>query len=134
MPTQPSFDPAALERLDRVREVRIQTTSIDGARTHRTIIWIVTAAEQVFIRSVRGTAGRWYREALRRPDVLVHAEGVELPVTAVPANDQGTIQLVSDAFKAKYGKRAPGSTASMLQPHTLETTIRLDPRGESRGP
>lgn len=122
-----AFDTATLELLDRVREVRIETTSLDGTTTHRTIIWIVTANDQVFIRSVRGTAGRWYREARRRPDVVLHAEGSAIPAMAVLANDADTVRLVSAAFTAKYGRRSPGSTASMLRPHTLETTVRVDP-------
>jgi hypothetical protein len=133
MPASSRFDPATLEVLDRVREVRIETSSADGTRSHRTIIWIVRVGDRPFIRSVRGTSGRWYREALQRPDVVLHAEGTALTVTAVVANDPDTVDQVNEAFRAKYGKRSPGSTASMLQPHTLETTIRLEPRDESRG-
>lgn len=110
-----------------VREVRIETTSLDGASTHRTIIWIVTAGDEVFVRSERGTAGRWYREARQRPEVILHAEGQAIPAVALLANDADTIRKVSDAFEAKYGRRSPGSTASMLRPHTLETTMRLEP-------
>jgi hypothetical protein len=127
MPTSPRFDAATLEILDHVQELRIETTSVDGARTHRTIIWIVTAGDEVFVRSVRGTAGRWYREALRQPAVVLHAEGQAIPVTTVLANDAETVQHVSDAFKGKYGRRSPGSTAAMVRPHTLETTMRVEP-------
>ncbi len=122
------FDAATLEMLDRVREVELETTSLDGAQTHRTIIWIVTAGDQTF-RSVRGDAGRWSREARRRPEVILHPGGPSIPVSLVPAHDPATIQQVSDAFTAKYGRRAPASTASMLRPHTMSTTMRVDPRG-----
>jgi hypothetical protein len=127
------FDAAILEMFARVREVRIETTSLDGARTHRTIIWIVTAGDEVFIRSVRGIAGRWYREARQRPEVTIHADNQAIPVVAVLANDAESVRKVSDAFEAKYGRRSPGSTASMLRPHTLETTIRLEPAEAGSG-
>lgn len=127
MPTSPRFDGAILEMLGRVREVRIETTSLDGATNHRTIVWIVTAGDEVFIRSVHGTTARWYREARRRPDAILHADGAAIPVALALAADPHSIQRVSDAFTAKYGGRSPGSTASMLRPHTLETTLRLDP-------
>ena len=122
------IDPARLEVLGRVREIEIETASPDGATAHRTIIWIVTAGDHVYVRSVNGTPARWYREALAHPDVVVHAEGAAIPMTAVPANDAQSIQVVSDAFRSKYGKISRSSTESMVQPHTLETTIRLDPR------
>jgi hypothetical protein len=125
--TEPRFDAASLEVLGRVREVRIETTSRDGDRTHRTIVWIVTAEDQVFVRSVNGATARWYREAIANPDVVLHADGDAIPATAVLANDTDSVQLVSDALRSKYGKRSPGSTELMIQPHTLETTLRLDP-------
>jgi hypothetical protein len=131
MTTTPQFDAAMLEVLGHVREVRIETTSTDGPRSHRTIVWIVTAGDQAYIRSVNGSSARWYREATHRPDVVLHAGGAAIPVTAVPANDPESVQLVSDAFRAKYGKLSRASTESMVQPHTLETTIRLEPRNES---
>jgi hypothetical protein len=129
MPTSPHFDPSALEMLGRVREVRIETMSLDGARTHGTIVWVVTAGDQAYVRSVNGVGARWYREALGHPDVVLHVEGDDVPVTAVPANDPDSIQRVSDAFRAKYGKRSPASTEMMVQPHNLEATLRLEPRG-----
>ena len=128
MPTPPRFDAATMEMLGRVREVRLETTSADGSRTHRTTIWIVTAGDHAFIRSVRGAGARWYREARHHPEVVLHAEGVSVRVTAVVAADPDTVELVSEALTAKYGPRSAASTASMLLPHTLETTIRLDPR------
>ena len=124
----PRFDPETLNVLEPMREIELETTSLDGTQTHRTIIWVVTVGDQVFVRSERGTAGRWYREARERPDVLLHAEDESVPVTAVLAADPATIQRVSDAFTAKYARRSAASTAAMLLPHTLETTMRLDPR------
>lgn len=125
------FDAATLAMLDLVREVQVETTSLEESETHRTIIWIVTAGDQAFIRSERGEAGRWYREARRRPEVVLHAEGAPIPVNLVMADDPDSIQRVNEALTIKYGRRSPGSTASMLRPHTLPTTMRVDPRGDA---
>lgn len=65
MPTP--FDPDTFASLARIREIEIETTSLDGARSHRTIIWVVTVGDQVYVRSERGTAGRWYRETRQTP-------------------------------------------------------------------
>lgn len=124
----PRFDATMLETLGRVREVTLETTALDGVKPHQTIIWIVVAGDDAFIRSERGEAGRWYREARAEPEIILHAGGSAIPVTAVLANDADTIEQVSEAFRQKYGKRSPGSTAAMLEPHTLETTLRLEPR------
>jgi hypothetical protein len=124
----PRFDAATLAMLGRVREIDLETTSLDGTQTHRTTIWVVTVGDQVFVRSERGTAGRWYREARQAPDLILHAGDEAIPVSAVLAADPDSVQRVSDAFTARYGRRSAASTAAMIRPHTLETTLRLDPR------
>jgi hypothetical protein len=128
MPTSPRFDADTLALLDSVREVEIETAALDGAGSHRTVIWIVVDGDQAFVRSVRGSAGRWYREILRRPAATLHVTGQAITVTAVPAADPQSIERTSEAFRLKYGRRSRASTESMLQPHTLHTTLRLEPR------
>jgi hypothetical protein len=124
----PSHDAANLATLATAREVRLETTSLDGTRSHLTTIWVVTDHDQVFVRSVRGPAGRWFREVRRRPTALLHVAGLRIAVRAELVADAPTIQRVSDAIEAKYGRRS-ASTRSMLQLHTLPTTLRLDPTG-----
>jgi len=125
------FQPAMLQRLERIREVRIETISLDGSTNHRTWIWIVKSGDEAFVRSERGVEGRWYREVRAQPDAMLHVEAEAIPVTVVLADDPDSIRRVSDAFTAKYGHRAAGSTAAMLEPHTLETTLRVEPRADS---
>ena len=125
------FDAATLGMLDRVREVELETTANDGATIHRTIIWVVVVGESAFIRSEYAEAGRWYREARARPDVVLHAEAQAIPVSAVLVSDATTIGQVSDAYRQKYGKRSAASTEAMVAQHTLEHTLRLDPRDAS---
>jgi hypothetical protein len=124
----PQFDATTLALLGRVHEVEIETTSLDGTQTHRTIVWVVTSGDQAFVRSVRGVAGRWYREARRRPEAVLHLQGAALPVYLALADDPKSIRGVSDAFTAKYARVSPASTAAMIAAHTLETTLRVDPR------
>lgn len=125
---EPRFDAPTLEMLGRVREVEIETTSLDGEQRHRTIIWVVVVGDRAYIRSEYAEAGRWYREARSEPRIILHAKDAALPATAVLANDAETVEAVSDAYRAKYGKRSPGSTEAMVAAHTLDHTLRLDPR------
>jgi hypothetical protein len=132
MMTMPNrFDESTLQMLARVREVQIETTAAAGATVHRTTIWVVVVGDQACIRSEYAEVGRWYREARAQPEVLLHADGQAIPVTAVLANDNDTVAQVSDAFRAKYGKGSPASTEAMVAPHTLAHTLRLDPRDTS---
>jgi hypothetical protein len=122
-----SFDPAVLALLDKALEIEIETSRGDGAPVHRTTIWIVVDGPFAYVRSVRGPAGRWYRELSANPHGAVHADGQRVPVRAIPATDADTVTAVSAAFSRKYQSRWPGPTAAMLREETLPTTLRLEP-------
>ena len=118
------FEESDLSAIAAAEEVRIETRSAAG-EAHRTIIWIVERDGEVYVRSVRGPRGRWYREALADPAVAIHVDGRRLAATAVPAADAESVEACSDALRAKY--RNDYSLASMLAPDTLPTTLKLVP-------
>ena len=122
-----SFEPETLATWQSTPEVEIETTRGSRAAVHRTVIWIVVDGDAVYVRSVRGPAGRWYRELTANPHGAVHADGRRVAVDAEVANDASTISRVSDLLRDKYQQRWPGPTASMLREDTLPTTLRLLP-------
>ena len=122
-----SFDAETLQLLDETEEAQIETRRDEDAPVHRTIIWVVTVDGEVFVRSVRGERGRWYREASANPDAALHVGDRRIPVRAVPVRGEATVGAVSDAYREKYGPTAPGSTRAMLRPETLPTTLKLEP-------
>jgi hypothetical protein len=129
-----SFDTDTLRLIDGVREVRIETSRDEDAPAHRTTIWVVTMDGSVFVRSVRGGKGRWYREVSANPAAALHVGDDRIPVRAVPVTDDATIAAVSEAYREKYGRTSPGSTRAMVQPDTLPTTLRLEPAREGASP
>ena len=123
------FPPDLLERLDEVREVEVETRSASG-ELHRTIIWVVVVGGEPYVRSVRGVAGIWYRELLADPAAAgLVVDGTRHAVRFEPAADEVSVEAVSAALRAKYGRRARASTAAMLVPRTLRTTMRIVPGG-----
>ena len=120
-----SFAPETLASWAKTPEIEIETSRGGGAPVHRTTIWIVVDGDAAYVRSVRGPAGRWYRELVANPVGAVHAAGQRVAVRAEPATDAESVRRVSAALKSKYEKRWPGPTASMLLDATLPTTLRL---------
>lgn len=129
-----SFDSDTLRLIDGAREVRIETSRDEDAPAHRTTIWVVTMDGSVFVRSVRGGKGRWYREVSANPAAALHVGDDRIPVRAVPVTNVATIAAVSEAYREKYGRTSPGSTRAMVQPDTLPTTLRLEPAREGASP
>jgi hypothetical protein len=123
-----TFPRDVLDLWDQTDEIDVETSRGGAdARVHRTTIWIVVDGDEAFIRSVRGPAGRWYRELTANPRGAIHAGDQRVAVRASAAVDPATVARVSAAISKKYHSRWPGPTAAMLQPDTLPTTLRLKP-------
>lgn len=122
------FSSDVLDAIDRAKEVRIETSAGPDKPIHKTIIWIVVDAGDVFVRSWRGVTARWYREALANPEIALHVGKDRLAATAVPAHDDDAVSRTSAALERKY--EGDPSTRSMVRDEILITTLRLDPRTE----
>jgi hypothetical protein len=115
--------PGALES---VEEIDIETTRGGDAPVHRTTIWPAVDAGEVYVRSLNGDAGRWYREALANPEVVLHVEGDSIPARAVHAPDRESIDRATAGLQRKYADSPYVDT--MVREEILDTTIRLEPR------
>ena len=121
------FDQETLDLLDERREVHLETRREEGSATHRTILWVVVVSGEVYVRSVRGPKGRWYREISAYPAGALQVDDSRIPVRAAPATDPPTTEAVSDAYRIKYEPDWPGPKAAIVRPDALPTTLKLSP-------
>jgi hypothetical protein len=112
-------------QIETVPEVDIETRRSEDAPMHRTTIWAVVDGNDVFVRSLRGTAGRWYRELTANPAAVLHVAEEPIPVTAVAANDPDSVERATAGFRRKYADSP--SLDSMIRDEILATTVRLEP-------
>jgi hypothetical protein len=113
-----------LEIIANANEVVIETRSND--RVFRTVIWVTVVDGDVFVRSVRGHAGRWFQRALADPEVSLRVGDTRFQFRALPAADEESVRRTSDGLGAKYPKGR--SLDAMLRPEVLDTTLLLEPR------
>lgn len=119
-----TFPESDLARLAQLEEIEVETRSTDGA-VHRTVVWPVVRDGVVYLRSYRGPSGRWYREALADPSVVLHVGGRRIPARVVPAADEPSIEACSAALREKYPSSY--SLGAMLADEVLPTTLRVVP-------
>jgi hypothetical protein len=113
--------------LESVEEVDIETSRGAGAPVHRTTIWVVTGDGDVYVRSLKGEDGRWYRELMANPEVAaLHVEGDAIPVRAVAAADPESVASATGGFRRKYADSP--YLDSMIRDEIVPTTVRLEPR------
>jgi hypothetical protein len=114
------FDDETISLIERTDEV-----DVEAERGHRTTIWIMVDGTDVYVRSVRGPRGRWYRELVAAGRGTLHVGGRQIPVRGVAATDEASIDACNEALRRKY-TGIPGFEP-MFREETLETTLRLLP-------
>lgn len=87
---------------------------------------MVVADGEVFVRSVYGARGRWYRDLAAGGAATLEFGGRRLPVQALPESDPATVAEVSREYLKKY-QPSPYAQA-MVKSEVLPTTLRLEPR------
>jgi hypothetical protein len=117
------FDADTLRELRDLQEVAILTEKHPGSTV---VIWVVVADDEVFVRSVRGSKGRWYRDLATGGSASLEWAGRRLAVEAIPTSDADAIARASREYLRKY---QPSPYAqSMVRTEVLQTTLRLEPR------
>jgi hypothetical protein len=117
------FDGNTLRELRDLQEVAIQTKRHPD---NAVVIWVVVADDDVFVRSVHGSKGRWYRDLATGGSAALEFAGRRLEVRALPASDADSIARASSEYLRKY-QPSPYAQA-MVRAEVLPTTLRLEPR------
>ena len=117
------FDADTVRELRNFKEVAIRTEKHPDSAV---VIWVVVADNEVFVRSVRGTKGRWYRDLATGGSATLEFAGRQLAVQAVPVSDPDSTARVSREYLTKY-QQSPYAQ-SMVRAEVLPTTLRLEPR------
>ena len=118
-----NFDTDILDELRDLQEIAIRTGKHPG---NAVVIWAVVSDANVFVRSVRGTRGRWYRDLATGGPATLEFGGRRLEVQAVPERNADAIERASREYLRKY---QPSPYAqSMVRAEVLPTTLRLEPR------
>jgi hypothetical protein len=118
-----NFDADTLNELRQLHEVAIRTGRHPETAV---VIWVVVADDEVFVRSVRGRKGRWYRDLAAGGPATLEFAGRRVAVRAIPASDPPAVAQASREYLRKY-QPSPYAQA-MVRAEVLPTTLRLEPR------
>jgi hypothetical protein len=116
-----------LTRIGNAEEVRITSVRPDGTLRKPVTIWVVPHGESLYVRSVRGRAGAWFRGTQERHEGRISAGGLEKDVSFADA-DHHRDDEIDAAYRAKYRRYAGRVLNSVLTPEARSTTTQLMPR------
>ena len=117
------FDADTLSALRDVHEPKIWT---DRHPKNSVVIWVVVEGADVFVRSWLGTRGRWYKDLASGGPATLEFACRRLPVQAIPAGDEASVDRVSREILRKY--QHSSHAREMVRDEILPTTLRLEPR------
>ena len=120
-----------LDKIARAEELEIATRRRDGTLRDPVTVWMVRVGDDLYVRSVKGSAGAWFRAAVASHQGRVKAGGVHRDVTFVEANDAPSDEI-DRAYRAKYGRYAASIVNTVLTPKARAAALRFVPREDAR--
>jgi hypothetical protein len=116
-----------LDKLGRAEEVQIASIGRDGALRKPVTVWAVRHGDDLYVRSVAGRKGRWFRGTEERHEGRIRAGGVQQDVSFVDA-DHRIEDEIDAAYRAKYRRYSGSILNSVLTSEARASTMKLVPR------
>jgi hypothetical protein len=117
-----------LAAIDRNDEVDIAPRRTDGSLAKPRIVWAVRVEDAVYIRSVNGIEGAWYRTTRARREGHLTTGPIDWDIAFTDVEDTGGLQdRIDAAYRSKYA-RYRGPVASITADKARATTLRLTPQ------
>jgi hypothetical protein len=104
-------------------ELRIAPLRSDGTLQPSRIIWVVRHGSDLYVRSVNGPEGAWFRGVRKTYTGHVSAGGVEADVALEDA-DHDLDDGIDEEYRLKYG-RSSTAVDHITSPEARSTTLRL---------
>jgi hypothetical protein len=117
---------AELDAIGAADELEITSPRDDGSLRDPVTIWVVRLGDELYVRSVRGEHGAWYRGAEQDHQGRIEAGGVTKDVEFTDVGNESA-EEIDAAYKEKYGYPSD-PVDSITSPEAQATTIRLQPR------
>jgi hypothetical protein len=115
-----------LSGVDASDELELASARRDGTLRDPVTIWVVRLGDDLFVRSVNGRGGAWFRGTQDRHEGRIWAGGVEKDIAFLEA-DHDLDDEIDAAYRAKYRRYSSSSVDHIVSPQARSTTIKLVP-------
>jgi hypothetical protein len=114
---------AELADIGGANELLIAPERGDGTLQRSRIVWVVRHGDDVYVRSVNGPGGAWFRGLRVRHAGHVSAGAVDADVVFEDA-DHGLDDTIDEEYRRKYG-RSSTAVDRITSPDARSTTVRF---------
>jgi hypothetical protein len=116
-----------LTKIGTAEELKIASMRRDGTLRKPVTIWVVRVGDRLYVRSIKGRTGPWFRGTQSRREGHIRAGGVDKDVSFVDADDD-VGEEIDAAYRAKYDRYPASVLDTVLSPAARTATIQLVPR------
>ena len=117
-----------LDRIDHAEELELTSQRRDGSLRDPVTMWVVRDGDELFVRSMHGTAGGWFRGTQSLRQGHIRSGGVDRDVAFVVDTETLLNDRIDDAYRSKYRRYGDNMVGSVVNPGAREATIKLVPR------
>ena len=117
-----------LSKIGTAEELEIASLRRDGTLRNPVTIWVVRHGDDLFVRSVNGRKGAWFRGTQVRREGRIQAGGVDKDVAFVEEAGPDLNAQIDAAYRTKYRRYAANIIGSVLSPEARAATIKVVPR------
>lgn len=105
-------------------ELDIASRRPDGTLGRFVTIWVVCTGDDLFVRSVNGRSGAWFRGAMATGEGRIRAGGIERDVAFEEA-DAALHTAVTAAYHEKYDRYGPSIVGTVVSREAERSTLTL---------
>ena len=116
-----------LDKIGTAEELQIAALRRDGTLRNPVTIWVVRHGDDLYVRSVNGRTGAWFRGTQVRHEGHIRAGGVDKAVTFVEA-DPAINDRIDTAYRTKYRRYGANIVNTIVSSEARSATIKLVPR------
>ncbi len=116
-----------LDKIGTSEELEIASMRSDGTLRKSVTIWVARIGGDLYVRSVNGRDGSWFRGTQVRHEGHIQAGGIDKEVSFVDA-DSKIYDLVDAAYRNKYRHYSARIVNTILTPEARDSTLKLLPR------
>jgi hypothetical protein len=108
-------------------ELDIGSRRPDGTLRRFVTIWVVRVGGDLYVRSIKGRSGTWFRGALAAGEGRIRAGGIDRDVAFEDASPE-VHAPVTAAYHQKYDRYGPSIVGTVVSHGAEASTLRLLPR------
>jgi hypothetical protein len=116
-----------LTKIGNAEELRLASMRRDDTLRKPATMWVVRHGDRLYVRSVKGTTGAWFRGTQTRRRGRIQAGVVEKEVKFDFGTDEEVNVQIDAAYREKYRRYPDSIVNSVLTPAARSSTIELVP-------